>query len=208
MSDTVLKSKKKKKPDFELLRKLEDEYDEAKEDAERKERHLIERVHAEYLKAENKGEFFENLHHSENWYKERFAKYDLPLQFASKSDAMKEVHQERKVQSIVEDLEEMEEEIPILEVDDTLKDGVDYVDPAEQRRDWIEQTKKEILSEEPKAITEDSNFGKYQATKQMLSKARDVSKFDFDVSENYKNILIHQLDKTITYLKSLREDLD
>jgi len=206
MSETI--TKKKKKVDYELLRKLEDEYDEAVEDAERKERHLIERVHSEYLKAENKRDFFEELHHSNTWYYQKFKEYDLQTELCSTSEQTKKGHETRKVQSVVDDLEEMEEEIPIIEVDESLKEGVDYVDPVEERREWVERTKEELLSEEPKTITEDSNFGKYQVTKSMLTKARDVSKFDFDVSDNYKKILIHQLKKTIDYLNKLLGEIE
>lgn len=207
MSETITK---KKKINFVLLRKLEDEYDEAVEDVDRKERILIETVYDKYKTAENKTEFFKELHKSEFWYREKFRENPekYPLQFAEKSSAMKEVHQERKIQAIVDDLEEMEQEIPILEVDKSLKEGTDYIDPAEQRKDWIEKTKEELLSETPKKITEDSNFGKYQQTKQMLSKARDISKHDFDVSDKYKNILIHQLHKTVDYLKKVLEEIE
>lgn len=208
MSETV--TKKKKKIDFELLRKLEDEYDDAVEDVERKERVLLDKVYIEYKNEGGTREVFNSLQKSETWYMRKFneepEKY--PLQFASKSDAMKKVHQERKVQSVVEDLEEMEEEIPILEVDDSLKEGVDYVDPAEEKREWIQKTKEELMSEKPKTITSDSNFGKYQQTKQMLCKARDVSKHDFAVSNNYKKILVHQLKKTIEYYNNLLKEIE
>jgi len=200
MSETITK---KKKIDYILLRKLEDEYDEAVEDTDRKERHLIERVHSDYLKAENKGEFFEGLQKSDSWYYERFKEYEFPPDSGRISVASIQSHQERKVNSIVSDLEEMQKEIPILEVDEALRQGTNYVDPSEQKRDWIEQTKQELMSETPKAITEDSNFGKYQQTKQMLSKARDISKHDFDVSGKYRAILLHQLKKTIEYLNNI-----
>jgi hypothetical protein len=207
MTETI--TKKKKKIDYELLRKLEDEYDEAVEDAERKERHLIERVHSEYMKADNKASFFENLSKSDSWYYEKFADYDLKRERDFQNTGnMQKAHQKRKVQSVVDDLEEMEQEIPILEVSDELKNDTDYVDPAEERREWVERTKEELLSEEPKTITEDSNFGKYQVTKSMLTKARDVSKFDFDVSDNYKKILVHQLKKTIDYLNKLLREIE
>lgn len=206
MSETITKNKKK--VDYELLRKLEDEYDDAVEDSERKEKRLIEKVHEEYLKAENKTNFFKELHHGENWYKERFEKYGLPLQFASKSDAMKQVHAERKVDSIIDDLEEMENEIPIIEIDENLKEGTDYKDPNELKKEWIEKTKQELQSEEPEIILGDSHFGTYQATKQMLIKPRDLSKYNFDVGDKYKNILIHQLKKTIEYLKKLLEEIE
>jgi len=206
MNETV--TKKKKKIDYVLLRKLEDEYDDAVEDAERKERHLVERVHSDYKKAENKGEFFSELHKSESWYYEKFKEYNFSPEFGEKAKAISESHQERKVQSIVEDLEEMEDEIPIVEIDETLKDGTEYIDPSEEKREWVKRTKQELMSEEPKKITGDSNFGKYQQTKQMLSKTRDVSKHDFDVSDNYRNILVHQLKKTIDYLNKLLEEIE
>jgi len=112
MSKVVVKEKK---TDFNLLRKLEDEYDEAVEDMESKEELLIKKVHSEYLKAERKGEFFDRLKHSESWYYDKFKEYNFSPEFGEKSRAISEQHQERKVQSIISDLDEMEEEIPILD---------------------------------------------------------------------------------------------
>jgi len=74
------------------------------EDAERKERHLIERVHSDLQKIEygkSQG-FWKELSHSERWYRERFNKYELVDKKISAKVA--EIHQERKVQSIVVDL--------------------------------------------------------------------------------------------------------
>jgi hypothetical protein len=56
-------------------------------------------------------------------YRKKFDEHELAVQFTAKSNAVSEVRQEQKVQSIVEDLEEMEQEIPIIEIDETLKDG-------------------------------------------------------------------------------------
>ena len=66
-------------------------------------RHLVERVHSDYLKAENKGEFFSELHKSESWYYGKFREYQFETDFASISEAKSKEHQERKVQSIVSD---------------------------------------------------------------------------------------------------------
>jgi len=209
MTGTI--TKKKKKIDFELLRKLEDEYDEAVEDTERKERHLIERVHSDYLKAEVKKDFFEELHHSYRWYYDKFEEYELNVVQLDKSQAQREAHQERKVQSIIEDLDEMEKDIenkPVVEIDEKLMEDEDYIDPREQEKDWIHRTKVEIQAVEPRTITTDSNFGKYQETKGMISKIMDIQKSDFKVSEKYRLILINKLDKSIEYLNKLRRDLD
>ena len=84
----------------------------------------------------------------------------------------------------------------------------DYEDPAEEQKELIRKTKEELTSEEPKEIISDSNFGKYQQTKQMLVKARDISKHDFNVSDNYKKILLHQLKKTIDYLNKIMEEIE
>jgi hypothetical protein len=138
----------------------------------------------------------------------KFKEYKLTPVNINASLNIAEGHSKSKVQSVVRDLSEMEDELPILEVDDELKDGTDYVDPAEEKREWIQKTKEELTSEEPIKITSDSNFGKYQQTKQMLVKARDISKFDFNVSDNYKKILKHQLQKTIDYLNKVLEEID
>jgi len=208
MSEEILIQKKKKKTDYVLLRKLEDAYDEAEDDLKNKEEILIKSVHREYLKAENKGDFFQELEKSHTWYVDRFHKYELPLQFVSKSDTKREFHQKRKLDSIMDDLEEMEGEIPILEIDESLKEGTEYEDPVKKKREWIEKTRQELMSEEPKTIIQDSNFGKYQETKSMLQKITSISKHDFTVSDKYKTILIHQLNKAISHLNKLKEDLE
>lgn len=209
MTEVVVK--KKKKTDFVLLRKLEDEYDEAVEDAERREEILIKKVHNEYLNAVNKGLFFEKLQKSESWYYQKFQFHDLELVRPKHSEGIKQAHQERKVQSIISDLEEMESDIeqkPRVEIDEELIEDEEYIDPYEQEKDWIHRTKIELQSEPPKKITTDSNFGKYQETKGMIVKTRDLQYSDFKVSEKYKTILLHQLDKTIDYLMELRRRLN
>jgi len=206
MSEEILIQKKKKKTDYVLLRKLEDAYDEAEDDLKNKEEILIKSVHQEYLKADNKGEFFEGLQKSERWYRQKFSDYDLVD--AAKSAAATDGHQKRKLDSIMDDLEEMEGEIPILEIDESLKEGTEYEDPVEKKREWIEKTRQELMSEEPKTIIQDSNFGKYQETKSMLQKITSISKHDFTVSDKYKTILIHQLNKAISHLNKLKEDLE
>lgn len=211
MSETITKQKKKKKIDFSVLRKLEDEYDEAKEDADRKEEVLVKKVHSDYLNAENKTEFFKELHKSERWYRNKFEEYNLPLQFAAKSAASSESHAERKKQQILNQLDNMEKEIEkthVVEVDPLVAEEAGYVDPREQEKDWIHRTKIEIQEEEPKKITEDSNFGKYQDTKSRLEKARSIYKSDFNVSEKYKKILIHELKKTKEHIDDLLGEIE
>ncbi len=183
MSEQELIQKKKKKTDYILLRKLEKEYDEAEQDLQSREEILIKSVHREYLSADSKGEFFEELKKSESWYREKFKEYNLPPESGGKSESMKEVHLERKVQSLVDDLEEMEQEVPMIEIADHLKEGTDYKDPVEERKEWIQKTKEELLSESPKQIVDDSKFGKYQETKSALFKITDISKHDFKETE-------------------------
>lgn len=209
MSETIIK--KKKKIDYSLLRKLEDEYDEAVEDLENKEEILIKKVHSEYLKADNIIDFFKELQHGRNWYTEKFKDYELLLKRENTSASMVAENQERKVASIISDLDEMEKDIvrkPTVEIDAELLENEDYVDPKEQEKDWIHRTKIELQSTEPKKITTDSNFGKYQETKGMISKIEDLQVSDFKVSEKYKIILINKLDKAISYLNVLRGKLD
>ena len=205
------KLKQKKKIDYELLRKLEDEYDEAVEDLENKEELLIKKVHSEYLKAENKGEFFKELHHAESWYYTKFKEHELNISNPSRSEGTKEGIVKSKVQSIINDLDEMEREIqkkPVVEIDEDILENEEYVDPVEQEKDWIHRTKIELQSQEPKAITLDSKFGKYQETKGMIDKIQDIRKTDFNVGDKYRTILLHKLDKAIDYLTQLRRDIN
>jgi len=205
------KLKQKKKIDYELLRKLEDEYDEAVEDLENKEELLIKKVHSEYLKAENKGEFFKELHHGYSWYYKKFAEYDLSVEQIDRAEGQREAHTKQKVQSIIKDLDEMEKEIqkkPVVEIDEEILENEEYVDPVEQEKDWIHRTKIELQSQEPKAITLDSNFGKYQEVKGMIDKIQDIRKTDFNVGDKYRTILLHKLDKAIDYLTQLRRDIN
>ena len=109
MSETI--TKKKKKVDYELLRKLEDAYEEAEDDLKTKEEILIKSVHKAYLDADNKGEFFEGLHKSETWYYTKFREYELGTDCVPKTEANIKVHQERKIDSLVKDYEELEQEI-------------------------------------------------------------------------------------------------
>jgi len=99
MNKTVIKTKKQ--TDFELLRKLEDEYDEAVEDLQNKEEILIKSVHGAYLKADNKREFFNNLSKSESWYYDKFRLHSLETSRPDLSDASVQVHAERKVDDFV-----------------------------------------------------------------------------------------------------------
>ena len=125
MSETI--TKKKKKVDYELLRKLEDAYEEAEDDLKTKEDILIKSVHKAYLDADNKGECFEGLHKSETWYYTKFKEYNFSPEFGEMSKAHVQAHAERKIDSLVKDYEELEQEIPIVEIDESLKDGTDYV---------------------------------------------------------------------------------
>jgi hypothetical protein len=97
MSKTISIEKKKKKIDFELLRKLEKNYDDAVDDMESKEEILIKSVHREYLKAENKGDFFQELEKSESWYYTKFREYEFETAFVSTSENKRLDHQKRKV---------------------------------------------------------------------------------------------------------------
>ena len=52
---------------------------------------------------------------------QKFRDYDFPPEFGAKSEAMKQVHQERKKQSLMDDLDKMREAVekkPIVEVDE------------------------------------------------------------------------------------------
>jgi len=49
------------------------------------------------------------------------SEYSLSIQNLEMSSRSKQQHQKRKLDSIMDDLEEMEGEIPILEIDETLK---------------------------------------------------------------------------------------
>ena len=44
---------------------------------------------------------------SESWYMQKFRDYEFPPEFGAKSESMKQVHQERKKQEIINDLDEM-----------------------------------------------------------------------------------------------------
>jgi len=209
MSETVV-VKKKEKTDFGEIRKLEVEYKEAVEDCERKEEILIKKVHAEYLEAENKGEFFEQLKYSYRWYYNKFEEYDLKVVQENKSESMKEAHQERKKQQLLDDLDKMKEEVesrPFVEVDETLAEESNYVDPREEDLDWIESTKAVIADTESKDIVKKSNFGTYQQTRSKIEKMRSIYKTEFNVSEEYRKILIHQLKQSIEYLQKLLEEI-
>jgi hypothetical protein len=61
------------------------------------------------------------LHKSEAWYYTKFREYEFTTEFVVQSTMRKEEHQKRKLDSIMDDLEEMEGEIPILEIDESLK---------------------------------------------------------------------------------------
>lgn len=57
------------------------------------------------------------------------------------------MHQERKKQQIIDDLDEMQEDIkntPGIEIDETLIEENEYIDPKEETLDWIETTKSKI----------------------------------------------------------------
>jgi len=211
MSKTISIEKKKKKIDFELLRKLEKNYDDAVEDMESKEEILIKSVHREYLNAENKGDFFQELEKSERWYYLKFEVHNLQLSRPIHSEGMRESHQKRKVENILNDLEEMEKQAesrPVVEIDETLLEDTEYIDPREQEKDWIHRTRVELQSEEPRTIVADSKFGKYQGTKGMISKIHDLQVSDFNVGDKYRPILLSKLDNAIEYLNELRRKLN
>jgi len=212
MSETILvEKKKKKKIDFSLLRKLEDEYDEAVEDAERKEEILIKKVHADYLNAENKSVFFEGLQKSQRWYYDKFQLHSLQLERPKHSEGMKLAHAERKKQQVLEDLAKMEKDVetmPVVDIDPDIVKDTGYVDPREEKRDWIRKTKEELKSEKPMKLKGDSNYGKYQETKSNLMSFHNINKSSFEVSDKYRNLLIHQFKKEIEYLTNLLGEIE
>jgi len=72
---------------------------------ERKERHLIERVHSDLQTVEHgkTGEFYNELHKSRSWYEHKFAEYELVDK--RKSAKIAEIHQERKKQEIINSMD-------------------------------------------------------------------------------------------------------
>jgi len=126
-----------------------------------------------------------------------------------KSAKVAEIHQEKKKQSIMDDLDEMEKQVkerPVIEVDETLAEESGYVDPRDEDIDWIEQTRTRIAQEEPKKIAKDTNFGVFQETRNKIDRIK-FYKSDFNVSEEYKKILVHKIKLKIEELEKFVEEI-
>jgi hypothetical protein len=181
MSEEMILLKKKKKADYELLRKLEDEYDEAELDLKDKEEILIKSVHREYLKADNKGEFFEELHYGQDWYYERFKKYELSTEFPLKSDALRNRHAEHKVDELLEDFEDQPRYEGMVE---------------------------EIRETPAVDIVKSVDFGKYQETLGKIKRIKLISSNDFNVGITFKLKLVSELKEARKYIDSLLKKVE
>jgi len=183
MSETII-VKKKKKIDFELLRKLEKDYDDAINDMESKEEILIKSVHREYLKADNKGEFFDELQKSENWYREKFAQYSEQTGYIKneiKAETTRKVIAERKIAEFISDFED---------------------DP--QHEEWVEQVKAEPAVKFVKQV----DFGKYQETFAKIKRGKQITIHDFNVGVQYRLKLVSELQKLRDYYTDLLNKIE
>ena len=177
-----------------------------------KEEVLIKKVHEEYLKADNKGEFFEELQNrggrSRTWYYDKFQKYEFTPDSGVFSEMRKQEHAQRKISDMVSDLDEMEDSIPELEMDPSLLEGIDYVDPGAEKKKELGRIKEEILEMDSSEVLNDVNYGKYQETKRQLDRFLLINESDFDVSQNYKTMLEVELKKIIRHLSKVLEELN
>jgi len=115
---------------------------------------------------------------------------------------------EKNYDEAVEDMEKKVRERPVVEVDETLVEESGYVDPRQEELDWIESAKSKIADTEVKEIIKPSNFGTYQETKSKIEKMKHIYKSDFNVKDEYRKILIHNLKESIGYLTKLLEELE
>jgi hypothetical protein len=181
MSEETMLLKKKKKTDYELLRTLEDEYDAAEQDLEEKEEILIKSVHREYLKADNKGEFFEGLQKGRTWYMDKFTDHKLDRAFPSISNGNIKASAEQKINELVEDFEDQPEYEGMVE---------------------------EIRETSAVEIVKSVDFGKYQETLGKIKRIKMLSSNDFNVGITFKLKLVSELKEARKYIDSLLKKVE